>query len=125
MCNYLKIRILVLSVCLFIPKVQGQDTNEFEPEGLRELISEIAERTENESVTEELANTIYDLTQHPIGINSAKREELKSLFWLKDYQIDQIQSYISRFGPLATIFEITYIPGLSNEDVQVLKHFIV
>jgi hypothetical protein len=112
-------------VCLFIPKVQGQDTNEFEPEGLRELISEIAERTENESVTEELANTIYDLTQHPIGINSAKREELESLFWLKDYQIDQIQSYVSRFGPLGTIFEITYIPGLSNEDVQVLKHFIV
>lgn len=121
----LNIQLFILSIGMLLFKANAQDTLEFEQDGLREIITEIAERTENESVTEELANTIYDLAQHPVNINSAKREDLESIFWIRDYQIDQMQNYVLQNGPLKTIYEITYIPGFSNEDVQLLKHFVV
>lgn len=122
--KYIKVGIIVILSLLLISAAKGQDTTAFETDGFRELITEIVERTENESVTEELANTIYDLSQNPVHINSAVREELETLFWLKTYQIDQLIAYITRNGALKSIYELGYIEGFSEDDVQLLRHFI-
>lgn len=122
--KYLKVGVIIFAAHLFVAKMKGQDTPPFETDGLRELITEIAERTESESVTEELANTIYDLSQNPVHINAATREELETLFWLKTYQIDQLIAYISKNGALQSIYELGYIEGFAEDDVQLLKHFI-
>jgi hypothetical protein len=118
-------RCLLLIWCgLSVLTTYGQENTELETDNLRELVADIAERTESEQVTEELANTIYDLAQNPIRINIATREDLEQLFWLKSYQVDQILAYIAKNGALQTIYELGYIQGFSAEDVLLLQHFV-
>ena len=91
---------------------------------LQEITSEIAARTDATESYEELADRLFNLANNPIKINTANNEELGKLFWMNEFQIIEIQKYIATNGQFKTIFELSYVPGISETEAKLLAPFI-
>ncbi len=91
---------------------------------LQEITSEIAARTDATDSYEELADRLFNLANNPIKINTANNEELDKLFWMNEFQIIEIQKYIATNGQFKTIFELSYVPGISETEAKLLAPFI-
>ncbi|MDP4207343.1 MAG: helix-hairpin-helix domain-containing protein [Bacteroidota bacterium] len=105
-------------------QVQAQNSAEDALNSLREVVTEIVSRTEETAGVDELADMLYRLANSPVAINSATSEEIERLFWLSDFQVQNIRKYILEHGPLATKYELTYIQGISEEDAKLLGPFL-
>ena len=91
---------------------------------LQEIVSEIASRSEETESYEDLADLLYNLANNPIRINSATEADLDKLFWLNEFQIRDIRKYIATYGPFKTIFELSYVPGISETEAKLLTPFV-
>ena len=68
--------------------------------------------------------TLTELHEHPLNINTATREELGQLPFLTDKQIEEIHAYIYSYGEMKTAGELLMIESLDYETRQKLIHFI-
>ncbi len=97
-------------------------------ESIRKIISDmlesIAERQTMEVNYEELIDDLVHLSIHPINLNSATKEELETLFFLTDYQIENILYYIYSNGAMQTIYELQAVEGLDEFVIQYLIQFV-
>lgn len=89
-----------------------------------ELISELSATEEDEPDYNELADQLFDLWESPININTAESYDLARLFWLSEIQLNHLIDYVRRYKPLASIYELAYIPGFDSSLVVTLKPFI-
>lgn len=120
-------KLLAVPFCFLFFETTGfsQENVEKTLESFQEIITEISSRTDDASSAEELADELMHLAKNPIKINVATAEELGKLFWLNEFQLHDIQEYISKNGPLKTIYEIPYIKGFTVEDAKLLGPFIL
>jgi hypothetical protein len=93
-----------------------------------QLIADIFEQYSQESENELDFDTFYEdlmfLSENPVNLNQVKREELEKFPFLSDIQVENILSYIYRFGALQTIFELQLIDGLDMTDIRRLLPFV-
>lgn len=89
-----------------------------------ELITELNERSEEETDFNDLAYELYELWESPVGINTATPYDFARLFWLSEYQLNNLISYVEKQKPIVSIFELAYIPGFDTTLVISLKPFI-
>lgn len=62
------------------------------------ILSELRTDDESESETwEEIFETLADIEQHPININTATREELEQIPFLTEQQIEEINAYVYQY----------------------------
>jgi hypothetical protein len=104
--------------------LQAQDSLEYAMSSFQEVITEIAARSDEGTNIDELSNMLYDLAANPVSVNTAGDEDFERLFWLNEFQIQGIRQYIFKFGPLASKFELSYIPALSAADAKLLSVFL-
>jgi hypothetical protein len=87
-----------------------------------ELISEQLE-TEEIDLTDvlEQLNYYYD---HPINLNSATAEMLKSLELLSDVQINDVLLHVKQFGKFISIYELQSLKYWDLQTIQTVRPFI-
>ena len=73
---------------------------------------------------EEIYNDLVNLTENPVNINTAGREELEKLLFLNDIQILEIIEYRIKFGTILSPSELLSISGLNRENIQMMLLYI-
>lgn len=81
------------------------------------------EQTEEAAWMEHL-DDLYELTQHPFNINVATKQQLLSLPFLSDQQVDDIRTYIERYHGMKTLYELRLVRSLREFEIRILPLFV-
>ena len=73
---------------------------------------------------ESFYNDLISLTDNPLNLNTASREELEKLAFLSDIQIENILAYIYKNAQLNTIYELQLIEGIDMTDIRNMLPFV-
>ena len=121
----------ILSVCLLffcfaiLLPAQNQDIIS----SIDQFIAAVFEHYTEESDEDLNFDTFYDelitLSQHPLNLNNATREELEKMMFLSANQIENILYYRYKFGELRTIYELQLIEGLDMTDIRRMLPFVI
>ena len=95
---------------------------------LSEVIITIAEGMAGENSDPDAVNlyveTLHELAENPVKINSSGEEEISRLFFLSDFQIKSLADYVHASGKIISVYEIVNIPGYNKEIVEMMIPFI-
>jgi len=81
---------------------------------------------DNEQGILDLQETIHDLLQHPINLNTSNEQEMIDCGLFSSYQVYGILRHREEFGSFFTIYEMISIPGFQKdflEDIHSLVSF--
>lgn len=96
-------------------------------DGRREWEKHFVLYAESENLSSETIETTYDmlyaLEANPLDINTATREELEALPFLSARNVEDIQEYIYRHGPIKTMGEFALIRSIDYNQRQLLSVF--
>ena len=95
--------------------------NEF---NLEKLVDEIFPLQDLDLNYEELYENLVQILANPIDINRASDEQLRSLFILKENQIEALLAYREEYGPLLSLYELQSIPNLDPATISRLVPFV-
>ena len=62
-----------------------------------------ASNDENVEEKEEIFDVLSDLSEHPINLNTAQREDLERIPFLTEAQIEELQAYIYQYHGMQTL----------------------
>jgi hypothetical protein len=93
-------------------------------QSLEDLIESIGSETEETNDFQEVIDDLTYLSQHPLSINKAGKEELLKLHFLSELQINDLLDYRTRTGQIYSIYEMAAIDGFHFDLLQKLKPFI-
>lgn len=111
---------LALSLCAAMPS-QCEEHHPWE-----KFFYEVAACEDNAATMDEDAyETLCDMEDHPLNINTASREELEQLPFLTAAQVEDISEYIYRHGPMLTLRELQLIKSLDYARRRLLCCFVV
>ncbi|UII29962.1 helix-hairpin-helix domain-containing protein [Fulvivirga ulvae] len=79
---------------------------------------------QDEEADGELYETLLLYYSHPLNLNQASVEELRSLFILTEEQVSNFVNYKVRYGRLLTIYELQAIPGFDLSTIYKLLPFV-
>lgn len=116
--------LLIVSFCSLIKAQEPSDATESSFNFYLELITELSARNEEETDFNDLAYELYELWESPVEINSAQPYDFARLFWLTEYQLNNLIQYVDRLKPVVSIYELAYVPGFDTTLVMSLKPFI-
>lgn len=71
-----------------------------------------------------LTEDLLELHRNPLNINNTNKEQLLSLPFLTENQVDSILSYIKKYGPLLSIAELSFVHSLDKLTQDYLSLFI-
>jgi hypothetical protein len=74
---------------------------------------------------EDLYENLLLLYTHPLNINTATEEELRSLYLLSQRQLESLRTYIQRNGPLVSVYELQAVPDFDLKVIYRLMPFVV
>lgn len=112
--------ILMLGFQLFCPAQSDESMRKV----VTDMLEEFAEKQMVDGDYEELVEELVYLMQHPININAAEKEDLEQLFFLTDFQIENILYHIYTNGALYTKYELQAVEGMDLQTIQRLTPFI-
>ncbi len=78
---------------------------------------------EDELATEDYYDLLQDLSEHPVDLNSATREELEQLPFLSEQQVMDLIEYRDRYHPLRSMGELRMIRSLDYQQIALLPFF--
>ena len=124
--QYLMISVSVTFMMLPVPlKAQKKDTLNIQNGKLNNDLEDLARSNNGVQDYSDLVDDYEYYSQHPININGPNVEKLVQLRLLNEAQLFSIQSYIKNNGPVKSVYELKFIPGLSIETLQRLAKYIV
>jgi len=89
-----------------------------------EYVLQLAEESEDEVQMVNLYEDLSFLSQHPVNLNGLISDKLQILPFLSETQIENLNKYIVRYGPLKTIYELRLVPDLDLETIELLLPFV-
>ena len=120
---------MVISITLLIPAIslaaQKQDTLVAQPEKLSNDLEDLVRANDAVLDYTDLVDDYEYYSNHPININAPDLEKLVELRLLNEAQLFSIQSYVKQNGPVMSLYELKYIPGISIETLQKLAKYVV
>ena len=88
-------------------------------------INEVMTQDDATSETwEETYEQLCELSQHPLDINSATREELEALPFLTSQQVEELMEYRDRYGAMKSLGELLMIRSLDYTQRRLLSRFV-
>lgn len=97
-------------------------------EKLPEYILSIAEELSSEESDPEAASIfieqLHELYDNPVDVNSGDETEIARLFFLTEFQVKSLASYIRTSGKIVSDFEIASIPGFDRPSAEMINPFI-
>lgn len=95
------------------------------PSSWRHWLADLSEMEDFESTRwEDYEEDMEEMSQHPINLNTATREELSRFPFLSAQQVEDIQAYIYRYGGMKSLGELAMIPSVSWQQRQLLGSFV-
>ena len=76
------------------------------------------------SELEEMKETLSFIANNPININTATRNQLEELPFLKHSQIENLLEYIFDYGPLKSIYELSLVDGFDTSTIKYCIPFL-
>ena len=88
----------------------------------REYLNEVMTVEDAESSQwEDVYDLLCELSQHPFDLNTATRSQLEDLPFLSAQQIEELQEYLYRYGPMKSKGELLMIRSLDGPRRQLLS----
>lgn len=114
-----------LSVCTFhiFTNAWAQDYNRKEF-NFEKLVDDIFPLQDLDLNYEELYENLLQILAHPIDLNRASDEQLRSLFILKENQIESLLAYREETGSFLSIYELQSIPNFDPATLSRLIPFV-
>lgn len=126
MLMYEKLFVFCLLVLVHVPVSNAQATDYFDI--IDQYIADIFEQYAEESEKEPDFDTFYEelsaLSQQPLDLNQAEREDFGKMIFLSDLQIENILYYRYKVGMLLTIYELMLVEGLDMTDIRRMLPFV-
>lgn len=114
----------ILFLILFINSYDLESQVTFSVDKWREYVDELAGDTEDESRIETLYTELSYRTEHPYDLNRVTGEELKTLPFLSDLQIQDFLSYRVKTGLLLSLYELKNISSFDYATIEFLLPFV-
>ncbi len=131
-------KILIALLCLFVTALQVSaqalqqehiGTNEKRictwDEFVETFSTSYFDDNETPNLSEERLDALRTIHDNPLDINTASRDELLDLPFISPVQVDSIISYVSKYGPLLSLGELSLIPLLDYQTRFLLTAFLV
>jgi len=115
---------LIYFILLFSCLVNAQDAVSTTEQMIADIFEQYSEETEDEIDFATFYEELLFLSQNPIPLNKTSRDELERLPFLSDTQVENILSYLYRFGPMQSIYELQLVEGLDMTDIRRMLPFI-
>ncbi|MDR0714903.1 MAG: hypothetical protein LBF89_11705 [Bacteroidales bacterium] len=93
-------------------------------EWMQSILTEYAAQNDEEQDAEQLFEILETLSENPVRINSADRNELTRLFWLTEFQIMSLLDHVKTKGPILSLYEMAYLYGFTPETAQNMAPFV-
>ena len=116
---------LVALICLLLMDLKAQDKTIVSDQFIADIFEQYSAETEEEMDFETFYEELMELTESPIVLNSATKEQLEKLPFLSDIQIENILSYRYSFGSFNSIFELQLVEGLDMTDIRRMLPFVL
>lgn len=97
--------------------------NAQEDDKIKDVIEAIAEHTPEDEDLSELSERLANFRKHPINLNKATPEQLKSLILLSPLQISNFFTYTSKTR-LIDVLELQAIPGFDTHTINSILPFV-
>ena len=95
------------------------------PSSWQQWLADLSEMEDFENTRwEDYEEDMEEMSQHPINLNTATREELSRFPFLSAQQVEDIQAYIYRYGGMKSLGELAMIPSISWQQRQLLGSFV-
>jgi hypothetical protein len=105
--------------------VQTHAQNGDLPDAVKQIIEDVAARTEDENPDMAALYEFYEsLLEQPLNLNSVTAEALSGLQLLTDFQIQSLLEYRKNYGPLYSIHELPLIHGFNEQLAAQLAPFV-
>ena len=91
---------------------------------LEEFILKITPIQTEDGNYEDLYENLFTLYQNPIDLNRATLDQLRTLFFLSEIQINSILKHFEKFGPILSIYELQAIENLTLDDIKNILPFV-
>lgn len=117
----MKLRATILSLLICLNCYGQGETATPDPE---QLIEDIFSFQDEDVDYSELYESLLLYYSHPLDINKATRNELRSLYILSDHQINSLIEYRTTYGKLLSIYELQAVPALDIDTIYKLLPFI-
>jgi len=64
------------------------------------------------------------LAENPLNLNSARAEDLQTLFFLNEIQVQAILTHRAKYGDFITLYELQQVRQLNKEDIFLMLPFV-
>ena len=91
---------------------------------IAEIFEQYSEETGEEPDFESFQEDLLQLSESPVNLNSASREELDKIPFLSDQQIENLMYYIYKTGGMSNLFELQLVEGFDMTDIRRMLPFI-
>lgn len=115
--------IFCLAVLLLTDLKAQEKTNTIE-QFIADIFEQYAAETDESLDFESFYEELMELSNNPLNLNKATKEELDRLPFLTDIQVENILFYIYRFGNFQTVYELQLVDGLDMTDIRRMLPFI-
>nr|WP_321450053.1 helix-hairpin-helix domain-containing protein [uncultured Carboxylicivirga sp.] len=117
-------KVLLLMVFMSIALINNAQDIEGLRKTITDMIEQLAEQQEADFDYEEMVNDLINLTCNPINLNNTSKEELEKLFFLSDFQIENLLFYQYNNGPIRGIYELQAVEGFDSQTLQRMIPFV-
>lgn len=94
------------------------------PQRVQQQLEDVAEAQEEAFENEEWLQQLAYFRKHPLSLNTATAEDLRSLHLLTDLQIHHFLQYRGALGRLVDVHELQAVPGWDTTLIQRLLPFV-
>lgn len=91
---------------------------------IADMLEQLAEQQDQDIDYEVMVDDLLNLAQNPINLNNTNREELERIFFLTDYQIENILFYQYNNGPILSIYELQAVEDLDGLTIERILPFV-
>ncbi len=88
------------------------------------IAEELAADETDPGLVSYLMESLYDLSEDKVKINSGDEAEISRLFFLSDFQVRSLASYVVNKGRIESWYEIALVPGFERSSAEMIIPFI-
>lgn len=111
---------MLVAGLLAVPSLRAQEV----PQRVQQQLEDVAEARDVEPEDDGWLQQLEYFRKHPLSINSATADDLRSLHLLTDLQIHNLLQYRAALGRLVDVHELQAVPGWDLALIQRLLPFI-
>ena len=112
-----KIVLLSISLLLMLDNARGQQ--------VEELMRRLTGENDVENYDPEVLETVYQMENNPVRINSSGISVLESSGLFTPYQLASLDDYRKKHGSVMSLNELACVDGFGQEFVRVISPFII